>query len=52
MDNSVRQDPEQPQTLYAQQKERLLQKVLARIAEAEKRRESEKSKARAAGTIW
>jgi hypothetical protein len=39
MDNSVRQHPEEPQkplTRYQQLKERLLRKVLARIAKAEK----------------
>jgi hypothetical protein len=48
MDKSVRQHPKEaqkPLTRYEQQKERLLRKVLARVAEAEKIAKSEKRKA-------
>jgi ribosomal protein L17 len=47
MDNSVRQHAKEPQKLtrYQRQKERMLQKLFARLAKAEKIRESEKRKA-------
>jgi hypothetical protein len=47
MYKSVRQHPKEaqkPLTRYEQQKERLLRKVLARVAEAEKIAKSEKEK--------
>jgi hypothetical protein len=55
MGDSGRQEPEQPQkpqTIYEQQKERGLQKLLARIAKAEKTRESEKRKLLIGGGLW
>ena len=47
MDNSVRQHTEEPQkplTRYQQLKERLLQKILARIAKADKSGSPKKEK--------